>query len=127
MLLTDHLTLSEPGKQRDATQAARPPSDVSSSEPEVTPGGTSLGTPPLRAPLLSRTEAERGPLGLLAERRTGSWEQHMAFSTQCLLRTFEVRSPALALSDPQEWWPGGTSRDCRRVLGHRRSEDTEGL
>lgn len=51
----------------------------------------------------------------------------MAFSPQSLLSTFAVRSPALALTAPQEWWLCGTSRDCHRVLDHRSSEDSEGL
>lgn len=43
----------------------------------------------------------------------------MAFSPQCLLRTFEVRSPALALSDPrhQQGLPPGSRSQTLR--GHR--------
>lgn len=77
VLLTDHLTMNEPGKRKEAAKQPDHPEIVSRSEQEVTPAPPPVYVP-LGAPLLSRAQAERGTVGPLLP----TWECHMGFQPQ---------------------------------------------
>ena len=64
VLLTDHLTMNEPGKRKDATRQLDHPEIVSCLEQEVAREPQPVYVP-LRTPLLNRAQAERDSLGPL--------------------------------------------------------------
>lgn len=96
VLLTDHLTMSEPGQQEIQQWQPEHPDTVSSSAWEVTPA-PQPGCTPLRAPVLSRTQAEQGAWAcssLSRAHRAGS--SLRASGSKPLPSICEVRHPTLA-------------------------------
>ena len=124
-MLTDHLMMSEPGKQRDTSKAARPPRDGvllgAGGDPAPQPGHTPQG------PTAQQNRGRARTPGLLpTELSTRSEESIWAFGPKSLLSTFKVRNAALALTVPGSGGPADARRDYCQVLDHRLSEATEG-